>query len=80
MSSGNEFDSNVLLGKTMDDANEFVKKNIVYFKKTDSNNIDHRITEVCNEGLKDLRIEPGRMRLNVNTNRWDKIYEISHIG
>ena len=65
---GNVCDSKVFLGMTIDEANEFVKNNIVYWELNDSNKEDERIIEISDEGLKDLRLSKGNMRLNVDTN------------
>ena len=69
------FLANVLIGKTIKEANLFVTDNKVYFKDGGT-----RITEVDKDGLKDLRCEPGNFRLNVQTNRFGKIDTIVDVG
>jgi len=75
----NKFDSNILMGQTMDEANSFIKNNRVYLNKTGTNIMNDRITEVCIENLKE-RDEPGRMRLNVETNSYGIITKILYLG
>lgn len=76
----NVCDSKVFLGMTIDEANEFVKTNIVYWELNDSNKEDEKITEICDKGFKDLRLSKGNMRLNVDTNSYGKIIKINSLG
>lgn len=77
---GNVTDSKVFLGMTIDEANEFVKHNIVYKELNYLNREDEKITEICDKGLKDLRLSKGNMRLNVDTNSYGKITKINELG
>lgn len=78
--TGDEFGADILMGQTIDEANSFIKKKIVYFQKNDKNEISQRITEVCDGGFKDIRDRPGNMRLKVETNTYGKIVEIVSLG
>ena len=77
---GNVFDAKVVLGMTIDEANTFVAQNIVYCELNDTCTEDQKITQVCDKGYKDLRIDPGNIRLRVTINPYGNITEINGLG
>ena len=72
----------VLIGKTLEEANEYIKMNEVFF-----GDMAYPITSIHvsvkdgepQQGYKDIRRSEGRMRLNVRTEN-GIIIRINHVG
>lgn len=77
------YDATIVIGKTIEDANKFVKYNTVYWSKEDCEVDDknNRITYVeAQKGYEDIVDIPGLMRLNVIMHSDDTIARLLKIG